>query len=93
MFRRVAIVLLAALTLTVGVGCARRPLGPDAEARKLFETKCTRCHTLDRVAKHDPGEEPWPELVNEMQGKKPGWISDEDAADIVQHLEKTHGAP
>ena len=65
----------------------------DAEGQKLYETKCAQCHTLDRVEKHDPAEEPWPELVEDMQGKKPGWISDEEAAAIVEHLEKTHGTP
>lgn len=85
--------LIAILTLTVAAGCARRPLGPDAEAQKLFETRCTRCHTLDRVAKHDPGKEPWAELVKDMQGKKPGWISDQDAAEIVEHLERKYSTP
>jgi mono/diheme cytochrome c family protein len=63
------------------------------EGQHLYETKCAQCHTLDRVGKHDPAEEPWPEVVKEMQAKKPGSISDEDAAVIVQHLETTYGAP
>jgi len=65
----------------------------DAEGQKLYETKCAQCHTLDRVEKHDPAKEPWPELVADMQGKKSGWISDDEAAVIVQHLEKTYGTP
>lgn len=65
----------------------------DVEGQGLFETKCTQCHTLDRVGKHDPAEEPWPEVVEEMQGKKADWISDEDADAIVEYLEETYSAP
>jgi mono/diheme cytochrome c family protein len=64
-----------------------------AEGQELYESKCAHCHTLDRVEKHDPAKEPWPEIVEDMQGKKSGWISDEDAAAIVQHLEDTYGTP
>ncbi len=63
----------------------------DSEGQTLYESKCSRCHTLDRVAEHDPGREPWSKLVKEMQGRKSGWISNEDASVIVQHLEKTYG--
>jgi len=62
------------------------------EGQTLYDTKCTRCHTLDRVRKHDPAKESWPGLVASMQAKKAGWISDAEAATIVQHLDKAYPA-
>jgi hypothetical protein len=64
------------------------PLGPElAAAKALWERKCTRCHTLARVGKHDASKEPWPDLVASMRAKKPGWITDADMAQIVKYLE------
>ena len=61
-------------------------------AQVLSETKCTRCHTLARVEKHDASREPWPELVASMRAKKPGWITEADAGEIVGYLESTFPA-
>jgi len=58
----------------------------------LFQTKCTKCHTTDRVKKHDPAKEPWSALVPTMQAKKKGWITDQDKATIVAYLDQAYPA-
>jgi hypothetical protein len=52
----------------------------------LIGTKCTRCHGIDIVidAEKTPGE--WDETVKRMQAKDPGWISDFEAAEIINAL-------
>ena len=77
---------------TAGPAVSSPPVGAAGQAvddgEKLFNTKCTRCHTLQRVEKHDPDKEPWPELVKDMQGIEAGWISDDEAKAITEHLQK-----
>jgi cytochrome c5 len=57
----------------------------SANAKALFETKCSKCHKLEK-ATSEPGDKAhWDELVKEMQAKKAGWISDAEAAQIAGH--------
>lgn len=60
-----------------------------SEGNRLIKIKCTRCHNLDRVNKAEKALAEWEETVERMRGKEPGWISDEEAADIINVLIKT----
>jgi cobalamin biosynthesis protein CobD/CbiB len=59
------------------------------EGNRLIKVKCTRCHNLDRVNKVEKTLAEWEKTVERMRGKEPGWISDEEAADIINVLIKT----
>jgi mono/diheme cytochrome c family protein len=65
--------------------------GAVAEGKALFEQKCGVCHELTRASSRTETKEGWAALVKEMQGKKAGWISDEEAAKIVEFLAAEHG--
>jgi mono/diheme cytochrome c family protein len=94
------VVLLAAVLIA---GCAKKEeappaapppapaASPAAEGKALFEQKCIVCHPLDRATAHAETKEKWVQIVKEMQGKKAGWISDADAAKIVEFLAAEHG--
>jgi len=93
------VVLLAALVF----GCAKKeepkPVAPPpapaaspvAEGKSLFEQKCSVCHGLDRAAVRSETKEKWTEILKTMQGKKADWISDAEAAKIVEFLVAEHG--
>jgi mono/diheme cytochrome c family protein len=62
-----------------------------AEGKALFEQKCGVCHRLARATARQEAKEKWTEIVKAMQGKKADWISDADAAKIVEFLASEHG--
>jgi cytochrome c5 len=65
--------------------------GAVAEGKTLFEQKCSVCHELTRATSRTETKEKWASLIKEMQGKKAGWISDDEAAKIVEFLVAEHG--
>jgi mono/diheme cytochrome c family protein len=96
-FASIPALLLAAIAL----GCAKseppKPAAPPpavsavAEGKALFEQKCGVCHGLDRATVRKENKEQWIAIVKDMQGKKADWISDADAAKIVEFLASEHG--
>ena len=64
---------------------------PAADGKSIFETKCSVCHGLDRATVRSESKEKWGSIVKEMQGKKADWISDVEAAKVVEFLTLEHG--
>jgi phage FluMu protein Com len=60
------------------------------DARTLLETKCTRCHSLNRIRNGQKSPEEWATTVNRMKKKLPGWISEEEAHRILDFLQNRH---
>ncbi len=52
----------------------------------LVDTKCSKCHTLNRVFIHARTEEEWNTVIGEMMAKIPGWIGPEDAEQIFVEI-------
>ena len=84
-------------------GCAQKegqkpvapPPAPAVSAvengKALFEQKWSICHGLDRAQAPAATKEKWASTIKEMQGKKADWISDSDAAKILEYLSSAHG--
>ena len=105
--RSVVLCVLSMLTLTLAIGCAKQeppkpetapapaataaPAAPAADGRALFEAKCSVCHGLDRATIRKETKEKWASIVKDMQGRKADWISDADAAKIVEFLASQYG--
>jgi cytochrome c5 len=71
---------------------AAAPAAGGAEGGKaLFELKCGVCHGLDRAFVRAETREKWAGIIKDMQGKKGDWISDADAAKILDYLVAEHG--
>src|SRR3989304_5118469 len=96
----VASVLVLFLVVFAAGGAQARALKPAApppgvsgaaEGKTLFDQKCGVCHGMDRAAARQESKEKWTAIVKEMQGKKAGWISDADAAKMVEFLALEHG--
>jgi len=61
------------------------------DGKTLFDNKCGVCHGIDRAAIRAETKEKWVSIVKDMQGKKADWISDVEAAKIVEFLVAEHG--
>ena len=101
--RSVMPIVVSVMLLAFAIGCAKQeppkpaapvaaaPAAPAADGKALFESKCSVCHPLDRPTARKEMKEKWASIVKEMQGKKADWISDADAAKIVDYLAAEHG--
>lgn len=61
------------------------------EGKVLFEQKCGVCHGLDRATARTETKERWSAIIKEMQGKRADWISDDEAAKILDYLTSAYG--
>jgi mono/diheme cytochrome c family protein len=61
------------------------------EGKTLFEQKCGVCHNLDRATARTETKEKWSAIIKKMQGKRADWISDDDAARILDYLTSAYG--
>ncbi len=61
------------------------------EGKALFEQKCGVCHGLDRATARTETKERWSAIIKEMQGKRADWISDDEAAKILDYLTSAYG--
>ena len=93
--------LLILLMVAAVSGCAKKA-APKTEASSLaisaveegqvlFENMCGVCHTLGRATARTETKEKWESIIKEMQGKKPGFISDAEAEKILAYLSSKHG--
>ena len=96
---------VSVMFLAFAIGCAKQeppkpaapaapaaaPAAPAADGKALFDQKCGVCHGLDRATVRSESKEKWVSIVKEMQGKKADWISDVEAAKIVEFLTLEHG--
>jgi cytochrome c5 len=98
--------IVCVMLLAFAVGCAKQeppkpaapaavpaaaPAAPAADGKSIFETKCSVCHGIDRATARTETKEKWASIVKEMQGKKADWISDVEAAKVVEYLVLEHG--
>jgi hypothetical protein len=62
----------------------------DIATRKILDTACTACHTLDQVYAERNTEEKWREIVSEMRNKG-AKVSDGDIDALVEYFARTQG--
>lgn len=83
-----ASVLLAAVTVGTP-GCARQPeADPASDAatpEQLIETRCTRCHSRDRIDAASYDAAGWAAVIDRMTAKG-ARLTEEEKAALVEHL-------
>lgn len=62
-----------------------------SEGRKVVQTKCARCHSLERVYSHLKTEAEWRDYVSRMQAKDPSNLSDLEKLQALGFLVKNLG--
>jgi len=71
---------------TPGAGNGGAEATPTPSPQEIYNTKCTRCHTLSKVVEAPRSNAEWGTLVKRMQSKEAGWINDEEANMIINYL-------
>lgn len=61
--------------------------------KNIFEARCSACHGTDRPLGKSKSAADWLATVQRMSGKKPGHISESEAADIAAYLSITRPLP
>ncbi|MEE8426944.1 MAG: cytochrome c [Woeseiaceae bacterium] len=64
---------------------------------EIFALRCSGCHTLERVflnlSEAENVEDFWSHTVSRMRGKAPQWMSEADAAEILDYLRSLNPVP
>ena len=60
--------------------------GNKINAEKLFESKCSICHSIDRPKSKKKSKEGWESTVMRMKNKNGCPITDEEAKMIIDYL-------
>jgi cytochrome c5 len=63
---------------------------PVIDAAALLQTRCTVCHSLDRVTQSRMTSEQWDQTVTLMIGKG-AQLTDAEKQALVEYLAKTYG--
>ena len=78
--------LIFLLTLVTTVAQAEEDASKDDPHKKLFETKCQKCHSLERIKEAHLTKEKAKETVEKMRKKEGANISKEEAESIYGYL-------
>jgi hypothetical protein len=96
------IIAVYLVLVTLLVGCkstssqpTNAPSGAPAEtsaidAAQLLETRCSVCHSVDRVKQAQKTQAEWETTVNNMI-KKGAQLSEEEKSALLDYLAKTYG--
>jgi mono/diheme cytochrome c family protein len=83
--------ILAYLAIAGQEVTVAQAVGSDAGGQEMFFTRCSACHTIERVfskledsAQDNP---PWAHTVSRMRGKAPQWMTEEETALILEYLQ------
>ncbi|GJQ59291.1 MAG: hypothetical protein D8M57_05440 [Candidatus Scalindua sp. AMX11] len=52
----------------------------------LYENKCSKCHTLERVFSEPKSEDEWRDCINRMMKKSPLWITPDEGEQILSEI-------
>jgi len=88
--KKIVIVLLALIFSVTGV-TAYGAEETKVDAKALFESKCSQCHSADRPKSKKKTEKEWESTVMRMKNVNGCKITDEEAKTIITYLAATYG--
>jgi len=85
--------LLFLLGLVITMTQAKEDASKDDPHKKLFETKCQQCHSLEKIKEAHLTKEQTRETVEKMRKKEGAKISKEEAESIYGYLGSYYVVP
>ena len=83
--------LIAGLNATLASEKARPPsAAPAIDGASLLETRCTDCHSIDRVKRAKNTRDQWAQTVTRMIGKG-AQLNAAEQSTVIDYLSKTYG--
>ena len=79
------------IILVLAAGTPAFSSGGSGDAGALFESKCSKCHTIDRPKSKKKTEAEWESTVMRMKNVNGCPITDEEAKTIIKYLSENHG--
>jgi mono/diheme cytochrome c family protein len=90
--RRISVYCLAMVFLMASVVLAQNvQKDQPVDAKALFESKCSTCHSINRPMSKKKTEEKWTKTVARMRKWWGCVLTDEEAKIIVDYLFKNYG--
>jgi len=74
--------VVATATLAISTGLAAEPSQADAAVKKLYDTKCTRCHKHHDITVYE--DMAWKRLLSKMKDK--ARLDNEEYGDLSDYL-------
>ena len=84
------VLLVAAFMMMVTLPALVSAAG-DMEAKALFESKCSMCHSLENATDITDTPEGWKSTVTRMRDENGCPITDQEFETIINYLAKTYG--
>ena len=81
---------IALAALTAGSASTAAEKAP-VDAKALFESKCSACHTIDRPKGKKKSKEGWEATVTRMIKTNGARVTDEEAKAIIDYLAANFG--
>jgi cytochrome c5 len=92
--RRMSVAILACSLIAVS-GFWQQTLSSDKmgemDAKNLFESKCSLCHTIERPKSKNKTKAGWETTVKRMKNKNGAPVTDEEAKAIIDYLSGKYG--
>jgi nitrate/TMAO reductase-like tetraheme cytochrome c subunit len=88
--KKLRLILLIMLITAFAVGCGGKDERPATGPQQLIESRCVRCHNLDRVYVARDSDE-WPEIVELMVRKSPRLLTESEIDEVVKYLQENYG--
>jgi cytochrome c5 len=92
--KRMIVAILACSAMAVS-GFWQQALSSDKmgemDAKNLFESKCSLCHTIERPKSKSKTKARWEATVMRMKNKNGCPVSDEEAKAIIDYLSEKYG--
>lgn len=63
----------------------------NINAKALFESKCSLCHTINRPRSKQKTKEGWTSTVMRMKNRNGAPVTDEEAKTIIDYLSEEYG--
>ena len=86
-----AIGCLGALVVVIGVTSGYGGEKKEADAKGLFEGKCSACHSIERPKSKNKTMQEWESTVMRMKNVNHGPITDQEAKIIIDYLAEHFG--